>query len=106
MPRKHTKRNGVSKGYIPKTLFIKQLIAMLLLLSSVQVNASISKKLYQDIDVKGKVVDINGAPIPGVSVNVKGSKKSTVTNGQGAFTISVSPNDLLMFSIISIGSLD
>lgn len=54
----------------------------------------------QVVDVKGKVLDTKGAPMPGVSVLVKGTKKSTVTNGQGIFNISASPNDVLVFTMI------
>lgn len=104
MPKTDTKQNGVSKGYIPKILFITRLIALLLLVSLVQVNASILTKLYQAIDLKGKVIDINGAPMPGVSVNVKGTKKSTVTNGQGVFTIAASSGDILVLKMIGYAS--
>lgn len=41
----------------------------------------------QPIDIKGKVVDEQGKPIPGVSVFIRGTNKVVVTNDNGEFTI-------------------
>jgi len=53
--------------------------------------------------VTGKVTDVNGAPLSGVSVNVKGGKKGTTTGPDGQFTISVASNATLVFSNIGFG---
>src|SRR5436190_14593984 len=49
--------------------------------------------------IHGMVKDHNGAPLPGVTVQVKGTKISTVTNTNGKFSIAV-PDEkgVLVFS--------
>jgi hypothetical protein len=42
----------------------------------------------QNRSVKGKVTDENGAPLPGVSVLVQGTKSGTQTNESGNFSLS------------------
>jgi outer membrane receptor protein involved in Fe transport len=56
---------------------------------------------FADIIVKGQVRNQKGKPIPDVSVTVKGTSKSTVTNEAGQFVIHA-PNDnaTLVFSCI------
>ena len=49
--------------------------------------------------VTGKVTDArDGSPLVGVSVNVKGSKVGTTTDGSGLFRLSVPPDAVLVFS--------
>jgi TonB-dependent starch-binding outer membrane protein SusC len=51
--------------------------------------------------IKGIVTDSAGAPIEGVSVTVKGTHKSVVTNAAGRFTISTGhPDAILEFSYV------
>ncbi|TXH21336.1 MAG: SusC/RagA family TonB-linked outer membrane protein [Chitinophagaceae bacterium] len=53
------------------------------------------------IEVKGLVKDINGSPLSGVSVLVKGSTIGTQTDVNGAFTINVpSESSTLVFSSV------
>lgn len=49
--------------------------------------------------VNGTVKDATG-PLPGVSVTVKGTNRGTATDTEGRFTINVSPNDVILFSMI------
>lgn len=51
-------------------------------------------------DITGKVTDDSGAPLSGVSVNVKGSNRGTATNEKGQFTISADDADVLSFSYV------
>ena len=37
--------------------------------------------------LKGRITDEKGAPVPGVSVSVKGSKTGTITNGEGYYSL-------------------
>lgn len=39
------------------------------------------------IDIKGRILDENGGPLPGASVRVKGTKKVAVTGSEGQFVI-------------------
>ena len=52
-------------------------------------------------DLTGKVTDESGAPLPGVTVLVKGTAIGTATNTEGNFSISTpGDNDILVFSFI------
>lgn len=54
-----------------------------------------------DTTITGNITDSAGAPLSGVSVLVKGSKKGTFTNASGNFTLAdVSPNATLVISNI------
>jgi len=58
-------------------------------------------KVIQVADVKGKVVDEKGIPLPGVSVGVKGTSIGTVTNVDGLFTMRLNDdNTILVFSFL------
>jgi TonB-linked SusC/RagA family outer membrane protein len=51
--------------------------------------------------VSGTALDESGGGIPGVSVSVKGSTQGTITDGDGAFTLSITAsNPILVFSSI------
>jgi TonB-linked SusC/RagA family outer membrane protein len=50
--------------------------------------------------VTGKVQGPDGAPLSGVSVTVKGTKRGTSTNGAGEFTIDAKPGDVLVISSV------
>jgi len=50
--------------------------------------------------IKGKVTTAAGKPLSGVSVTIKSSKKGTSTNENGEFTLSVSKDDILVFSYV------
>ncbi|HEX6181907.1 MAG TPA: TonB-dependent receptor, partial [Chitinophagaceae bacterium] len=50
--------------------------------------------------VSGKITDESGAPLVGVSVNVKGTSRGTTTNEKGQFSIEVEDGETLTFSYI------
>ncbi|MFA5299276.1 MAG: TonB-dependent receptor [Lutibacter sp.] len=55
----------------------------------------------QNYEVKGAVVDSNGAPLPGVSIVVKNTTKGTSTDFDGNFTISnIQKGEALSFSFL------
>ena len=57
----------------------------------------------QQKKISGKVTNsIGGQPIPGATINIKGSKIATISDAEGAFTISV-PNDKATLIITSVG---
>lgn len=70
----------------------------------VEKNIVISKKdlsanVVQDITVSGSVTDPSGRALQGVSVSVKGtSNRGTQTNEQGAFSLAVPANAVLIIS--------
>lgn len=48
----------------------------------------------------GKVTDEKGNPLPGASVRIKGSKTGTSTDANGAFTLEVPDNTILVISYL------
>jgi TonB-linked SusC/RagA family outer membrane protein len=51
-------------------------------------------------ELKGKVVDENGLPIPETNITVKGKNISTKTDFDGNFTVKAEPNEVLEFSMV------
>ncbi len=51
--------------------------------------------------LKGKVVDQQGAPLPGVNVSIKGTKTGMTTNNDGRFTLSsTQESNTLVFTFV------
>lgn len=56
---------------------------------------------YGQIDVRGNVSDLQGEPLIGVNVQVKGSTRGTATDLEGGFELTaVDPNSTLIFSYV------
>lgn len=63
----------------------------------------ITAAVQQQVGVSGRVTDRTGAPLPGVTVMVKGSAVGTITDSNGNYTIgNVSPNATLVFSFVGM----
>ncbi|HPJ77187.1 MAG: TonB-dependent receptor [Prolixibacteraceae bacterium] len=59
----------------------------------------------QALNVQGKVTDSAGAPIPGVTVVLKGTTQGTITGPDGRFMLgSVTPAGTLVFSFVGMAS--
>ncbi len=57
----------------------------------------------QQLPVSGKVTDSSGAPLPGVTVIVKGTTQGTITDKDGNYSISKLPaNATLVFSFVGM----
>ncbi|GHT60631.1 SusC/RagA family TonB-linked outer membrane protein [Bacteroidia bacterium] len=54
----------------------------------------------QNKEIKGKVIDTGGEPVIGANIVEKGTLRATVTDLNGNFTLSVSPNAVLQVSYI------
>src|ERR1043166_4760692 len=55
----------------------------------------------QPVEVSGTVTSaVGGRPVSGVTVRVRGSHTSTVTDAQGKYTLAVPPDAVLVFSLI------
>ena len=52
--------------------------------------------------VKGYVLDENGSPLPGATVQVGESSKGVLTDINGAYEIKVSPNEQLTYSFVGM----
>lgn len=77
-------------------------LCLLVLLSFLLIPAA----LYaQPREINGLVKDAaTESPLPGVNVVIRGTTTGTVTNLDGEFTISVAPEDVLIFSFIGFES--
>jgi len=58
------------------------------------------------MEIHGHVTDSKGAPLTGVSIFNKKTRKGTNTDGQGNFTIHASVDDILSFSIVGYKNID
>lgn len=57
----------------------------------------------QQKSVSGKVIDLSGSSIPGVSVVIKGTTNGTITDSNGNFSLSgISVNSILQFSFVGM----
>ena len=54
----------------------------------------------QNIDINGRVTDMNDIGMPGVTVLVKGTMKGAITNFTGEYTINAPSDGVLVFSFI------
>ncbi|MBW3468680.1 SusC/RagA family TonB-linked outer membrane protein [Arthrospiribacter ruber] len=65
------------------------------------VNLVIIQQVYaQQSTVKGNVVDQSGEPFPGVTVQVKGTSRGSVTDIDGNYSIQASQEEILVFSFV------
>jgi TonB-linked SusC/RagA family outer membrane protein len=90
-----------SKVY-PKTKNMKKIVSTLgvaLLCFSLAVTAQVHQ-------ITGTVKDDQGAPVPSVSVKIKGTSTITVGDASGSFRISASENSVLVFSAIGFNDLE
>jgi TonB-linked SusC/RagA family outer membrane protein len=77
--------------------FYRSLIrsATVLLLLTITLSATAQKQV-----VTGKITDVEGSPIPGVNVILKGTTTGTATDGNGNFSIEAAEDDILQISFI------
>ena len=61
--------------------------------------------MQQQKEVKGEVTDVSGAPLPGVTVVVKGTSNGTITDFDGNYSLTKVPADgILIFSFVGMKS--
>ncbi|BAX79985.1 TonB-dependent receptor [Labilibaculum antarcticum] len=74
-----------------------------IILSSAEAMDGLNKEVQDKYTVTGKIVDINGQSLPGVSIVVKGSMLGTITDIDGNFVFKdVLKNGTLVFSFIGM----
>jgi TonB-dependent starch-binding outer membrane protein SusC len=57
--------------------------------------------IYAQKNIKGKVTEVNGEPLPGVTILINGTNRGTVTNVNGEYQIEAQQKDaVLVFSFI------
>lgn len=63
--------------------------------------------LEQQKTIRGKVTDERKAPVPGVSIRIKGSTEGTMSNTTGEYAINYSgANDVIIFSMIGYKTIE
>lgn len=76
-------------------------------LSAISVVGVTSVQNQQTQSFSGKVTDSSGAPLPGVTIVIKGSTTGTVTNADGEYSLSdVSSDHVLVFSFVGMKTLE
>lgn len=74
---------------------MKKILVAVLLLS---IGSTFS---FAQVNVKGKVTDDAGEPLPGVAVIIAGTTKGTITEADGTFSLSAGkPDDSLLFTCL------
>lgn len=82
-----------------KTYLIKYVLLLLFVLSSVAVFA-------QTGVITGKVVDESNQPLPGVTVAVKGTQRSTATDANGNYRLTGMPTGVATLQFTFVGYLE
>ena len=62
------------------------------------------QSLPQQSQISGTITD-GTSPLPGVTITIKGLQKTVVSNFDGKFTITVSPNDIIIFTYIGFKTI-
>jgi TonB-linked SusC/RagA family outer membrane protein len=77
----------------------------IIVLTTPEVLSENSLTALQQRTITGKVTDKTGAPLPGVTVVVKGTTTGTITNADGKFSLTNIPeNAFLVFSFVGMQS--
>jgi TonB-linked SusC/RagA family outer membrane protein len=53
-------------------------------------------------ELSGKITDASGIPVPFLTVNIKGTKRSVVANENGSFSINAKPGDILVITGVDL----
>lgn len=77
------------------------------ILLSNDMDAKMNLASQQEMKISGKVVDGTGAPLPGVTVVVKGTTNGGITDADGNYTVvNVPGNATLVFSFVGMKTLE
>ena len=58
--------------------------------------------VQQQNTVRGKVVDQQGEPLPGVTITIEGTTRGVITDIDGTYSITAQPTDKLLFSFVGM----
>jgi TonB-linked SusC/RagA family outer membrane protein len=79
----------------------------IIVLSTTDIMDDTSRAFWQQAGLTGKVTDKSGAPLPGVTVIIKGTTTGTITDNNGNYIINnVPPNSTLVFSFVGMRTQD
>ena len=84
-----------------RTNLLKYAICPLLVLMAFTVGFAYASVSYQSIEVTGKVTDQQDVGLAGVTINVKGTNRTTVTGTDGSYQLSISTDqEVLVFTAV------
>ncbi|MFA7492006.1 MAG: TonB-dependent receptor [Proteiniphilum sp.] len=83
-------------------MFLFNSIALLALDEFDCMNIEKQNGLQQNRTLRGKVLDENGNPLPGVTITVVGSTRGVITDTNGNYSIDINSEDELEFSFIGL----
>jgi TonB-linked SusC/RagA family outer membrane protein len=69
--------------------FKDQPLTFLIEEKTVVIKAKAKENQAQQVDIKGRITDTSGEPLPGVSIKLKGSTTTVITNNDGQYSIRV-----------------
>lgn len=84
------------KQYFKGTGYIYEIIGQQITLKPVPTQ---SGKGQENI-VRGKILDVNGTPLPGVTVSIKGTTAGSISDINGYYVIKVQKGETLQFSFV------
>ena len=93
--KKNELENYLFQGMNRNFFRIIKLSSIILIACLVQVIA-VDYAQAQQQTISGKVTDVSGQPMPGVSVIVKGTTQGTITNTDGNYTLSNAPEGAIL----------
>jgi TonB-linked SusC/RagA family outer membrane protein len=95
--RKHFRpgKAHVGKGKLYLKMFVSLMVMIFFISNSL---------MAQTVKVSGIVTDDNKKPLEGVTVQEKSTKKTTVTDAQGKFTLETIPNGTLVFTNVGFSA--
>jgi hypothetical protein len=81
------KFEDVLKSFCDQTNVTYEIRDRQIILKEKEITPSQGKQLPEKKEIKGKVTDSSGAPLPGVSIVVKGTTNGTISDGEGNFAL-------------------
>ena len=96
--------NAVAKKIVQLTTVSLLIMALPVTAAGISKTATSSETslFLANKEIKGKVVDVNGSPLPGANIAVKGTNLSTQTDIDGRFVLSI-PEDATRIVVSYIG---
>ena len=103
---KNEVRHEKSMKYAAGMLFCGLLSLSSLPTMAVSATNGIEMQQQDKKTVRGTVLDEMGEPVPGANVVIKGTSNGTITNLDGAFSLSAKDNDVLVISFIGYKNVE
>ncbi len=95
--------DGVTVKEVLNDLFINQGINYKMIDNQIILTGTVFEILQQQKNISGKITDASGAPLPGVTVVIKGATLGTITDSDGNYSLSRVPdNASLVFSFVGM----